>query len=154
AAVIGGGLLGLEAARAVQQAGLETHVLELAPRLMPRQLDAAGAAALEHSIRALGVHVHLGAPIAALAGDDPVRATELIGAADPDADLVIIPAGIKPRDELARDAAIVTGPRGGIVVDDQLRTSDDRVFAIGEVALHAEVIYGLVGPGYEMADVL
>ncbi len=154
AAVIGGGLLGLEAARAVQNAGLETHVLELAPRLMPRQLAAAGAALLEQSIRALGVRVHLGVRIAALAGDDAVRAVELIGAPELAVDLVIVSAGIRPRDELARDAWILTGERGGVIVDDQLRTSDDRVFAIGEVALHAGTIYGLVGPGYEMADVL
>ena len=154
AAVIGGGLLGLEAARAVLDAGLETHVVELAPRLMPRQLDAVGAALLEASIRGLGVHLHLGARIAAIGGGDRVREVELIGEPAIPVDLVIVSAGIRPCDELARDAGIRTGERGGVVVDDRLRTSDDHVFAIGEVALHDETIYGLVAPGYEMAEVL
>jgi nitrite reductase (NADH) large subunit len=154
AAVIGGGLLGLEAARAVLDVGLETHVLELAPRLMPRQLDAPGAALLEASIRRLGVHVHLGVRIAALHGDDGVREIELIGAPAIPVDLVIVSAGIRPRDELARDARIHTGERGGVIVDDRMCTSDPHVFAIGEVALHDGTIYGLVAPGYEMADVL
>jgi nitrite reductase (NADH) large subunit len=154
AAVIGGGLLGLEAARAVLDAGLETHVLELAPRLMPRQLDAVGAGLLEAGIRGLGVHVHLGARIAAITGGDRVHEVELIGEPAIPVDLVIVSAGIRPCDELARDAGIRTGERGGVVVDDQLRTSDDHVFAIGEVALHDGTIYGLVAPGYEMAEVL
>jgi nitrite reductase (NADH) large subunit len=153
AAVIGGGLLGLEAARAVQSMGLETHILELAPRLMPRQLDAAGAALLEQSIRALGVDIHLGVRIAALEGD-PVCAVELVGEPALEVDLVIVSTGIRPRDELAAAAGILTGERGGVVVDEHLRTSDPDVFAIGEVALHDGVIYGLVAPGYEMADVL
>jgi len=154
AAVIGGGLLGLEAARAVLDVGLETHVIEVAPRLMPRQLDAAGAALLEASIRGLGVHVHLGARIAAIGGDHGVLEIELIGEPAIPVDLVIVSAGIRPCDELARDAQIRTGERGGVVVDDRMRTSDDRVFAIGEVALHDGAIHGLVAPGYEMADVL
>jgi NAD(P)H-dependent nitrite reductase large subunit/NAD(P)H-dependent nitrite reductase small subunit len=154
AVVIGGGLLGLEAARAVLDAGLETHVLEVAPRLMPRQLDAVGGALLEASIRRLGVHVHLGARIAAITGGDRVREVELVGEPAIPADLVIVSAGIQPCDELARDAGILTGERGGVVVDDRLRTSDEHVFAIGEVALHDGTIYGLVAPGYEMAEVL
>ena len=170
AAVIGGGLLGLEAARAVHDAGIETHVFEVAPRLMPRQLDTAGAALLEASIRRLGVVVHLGARIAELAGDRPgdggddgrvsgrvsgrVERIELVGDDPLEVDLVIISAGIRPRDELARAAGIATGPRGGIVVDDVLRTSDPAVFAVGEVALHNDMTYGLVAPGYDMADAL
>ena len=154
AAVIGGGLLGLEAARAVLDAGLETHVIELAPRIMPRQLDATGAAMLEASLRALGVLVHVGARIAAIGGVDCVREVELIGDAPIAVDLVIVSAGIRPRDELARDAWLQTGDRGGVVVDDRMRTSDAHVFAIGEVAVHDGMIYGLVAPGYEMADVV
>jgi len=157
AAVIGGGLLGLEAARAVQAMGLETHVLETAPRLMPRQLDPGGAALLERTIRALGVHVHTGVRIDAIVGTDvvhPVHAVQLAGAEALDVDLVIVSAGIRPRDELAREAGIAVGERGGVIVDDHLCTSDPRVFAVGEVALHAGTQYGLVAPGYEMADVL
>jgi nitrite reductase (NADH) large subunit len=154
AAVIGGGLLGLEAARAVLDAGLETHVIEIAPRLMPRQLDATASALLERSVRDLGVRVHVDERIACLRGNGAVTGIELASGEVIDAELVIVSAGIRPRDELARSADIRVGPRGGIVVDDRLRTSDERVFAIGEVALHGDTIYGLVAPGYEMADVL
>jgi nitrite reductase (NADH) large subunit len=153
AAVIGGGLLGLEAARALVEVGIDTHVLEVAPRLMPRQLDSAGAALLARTIQRLGVTLHLGTHIGEIGGDEAVRWIQL-----PDRklylDMVIISAGIRPRDELARDADIACGGRGGIIVDKHLRTSDPHVFAIGEVALHRGTSYGLVGPGYEMADVL
>jgi nitrite reductase (NADH) large subunit len=153
AAVIGGGLLGLEAARAVHEAGLETHVLEVAPRLMPRQLDARGAALLGENIKALGITLHLGAHIVEIGGDERVRHVKL-ASGRVEADMVIISAGIRPRDELARNAGLAVGERGGVIVDDALRTSDEHVFAIGEVALHGGTTYGLVGPGYEMADVL
>ena len=154
AVVIGGGLLGLEAARAVHDAGLETHVLELAPRLMPRQLDGAGAALLETRLREMGVHVHVGARMAAIDGDEAVAEVDLLGEEPIEAELVVVSAGIRPRDELARDAGIELGERGGVVVDDELRTSAPDVYAIGEVALHDGMTYGLVAPGYEMADVL
>ncbi|MDP9151810.1 MAG: nitrite reductase large subunit NirB [Myxococcota bacterium] len=154
AAVIGGGLLGLEAARAVLDAGLPTHVVEVAPRLMPRQLDVAASALLERTVRDLGVQVHLDKRIVQLRGEESVTGIEFSDGEALDADLVIISAGIRPRDELARQAEIAIGPRGGVVVDDRLRTSDERVFAIGEVALHRGVIHGLVAPGYEMAHVL
>ncbi|HEX5060202.1 MAG TPA: nitrite reductase large subunit NirB [Kofleriaceae bacterium] len=153
AAVIGGGLLGLEAARALVEVGIDTHVLEVAPRLMPRQLDNAGAALLARSIQRLGVTLHLGTQVTEIGGDDAVRWVQL-----PDRrlhlDMVIISAGIRPRDELAREAGIVCGDRGGVIVDKHMCTSDRHVFAIGEVALHRGTAYGLVGPGYEMADVL
>jgi nitrite reductase (NADH) large subunit len=154
AAVVGGGLLGLEAARAVLDAGVETHVVEMAPRLMPRQLDDAGAALLEAGVRRLGVTVHLNAQIAAITGDVAVVRIELAGGDSLDVDLVIVAAGVRPRDELARAAGIAVGPRGGILVDDVMQTSDPHVFAVGEVALHRGALYGLVAPGYEMADVL
>jgi nitrite reductase (NADH) large subunit len=154
AVVIGGGLLGLEAARAVLDSGLETHVVEVAPRLMPRQLDGAASALLEHTIRMLGVHVHLDKRITRLVGDARVTGIEFSDGERLEADLVIVSAGIRPRDELAKAAGIEVGARGGIVVDDKMRTSDERAFAIGEVALHRGTIYGLVAPGYEMADTL
>jgi NAD(P)H-dependent nitrite reductase large subunit/NAD(P)H-dependent nitrite reductase small subunit len=154
AAVIGGGLLGLEAARAMLDAGLETQVVEAAPRLMPRQLDAVAAALLERSIRELGVKVHVGKRIVRILGNGAVAGIECSDGAVIDADLVVVSAGIRPRDELARAAGLAVGERGGVCVDDRLCTSDARVFAVGEVALHREVIYGLVGPGYEMADAL
>jgi nitrite reductase (NADH) large subunit len=154
AAVIGGGLLGLEAARAVLDCGIETHVVEVAPRLMPRQLDPIGSALLEQAVRTSGVQVHLDKRITRLVGDGAVAGIEFSDGEWLDADLVIVSAGIRPRDELARAARIEIGERGGVVVDDRMRTSDERVFAVGEVALHKGAIYGLVAPGYEMADVL
>lgn len=154
AAVIGGGLLGLEAAKAVVDMGLEAHVVEFADRLMPRQVDPAGGDVLRHSIEALGVHVHTGARTKAIHGTDRVTHLELEGASALDVDMVIVSAGIRPRDELARSAGLGVGERGGVEVDDRLATSDPRIFAIGECALHRGMVYGLVGPGYTMADVL
>jgi nitrite reductase (NADH) large subunit len=152
--VIGGGLLGLEAAKAVLDLGLEAHVVEFADRLMPRQLDPAGGALLRRRIEALGVHCHLGVATEALVGEEEVRGLHFGDRADLEAELVILSAGIRPRDELARAAGIEVGARGGITVSDTLATSDPSLFAIGECALHRGILYGLVGPGYEMADVL
>jgi nitrite reductase (NADH) large subunit len=152
--VIGGGLLGLEAAKALLDLGLETHVVEAAPRLMPRQLDDAGAAVLARRIEALGVHLHVGKSSAALVGDRAVRALRFADDSEVGTDLVVVSAGVRPRDELAQPAGLARGARGGVIVDDALRTSDPRVFAIGEVALHRGNVYGLVAPGYAMAEVL
>ncbi len=154
AVVIGGGLLGLEAARAVHDAGLETHVVEVAARLMPRQLDEIASSFLERAVRDLGVHVHVDKQLVRLLGEGEVTGVEFANGETIEAGLVILSAGIRPRDELAQAAGIQVGPRGGVVIDDRLGTSDEHVFAIGEVALHGQTIYGLVAPGYEMADVL
>jgi nitrite reductase (NADH) large subunit len=154
AAVLGGGLLGLEAARAVQQIGLETHVVELAPRLMPRQLDESAAALLCERVEALGVSVHLGQAPREILGDASVQGLRFADGSELEVDMVVISAGIKPRDELARQAGLALGERGGVVVDDELRTSDPRIFALGEVALHKGMLYGLVAPGYAMAEVV
>jgi nitrite reductase (NADH) large subunit len=177
--VIGGGLLGLEAAKALVDLGIETHVVEAGPRLMPRQVDEAGGALLRSRIEALGVRVHLANPPTAIeenappldpddgdeAPDDPSFADagapargrlslRLRDGGAIQADLVVISAGIRPRDELAREAGLACGPRGGVRVDDSLATSDPHVYAIGEVALHRDGIYGLVAPGHAMADAL
>jgi nitrite reductase (NADH) large subunit len=154
AVVLGGGLLGLEAAKAVNDMGLETHVAEFAPRLMPRQLDGAGARLLTRSIHALGVQVHLNVAAQRVLGGRSVEAIEFSEGDPLEADLLIVAAGIRPRDELAREAGLIVGDRGGVVVDDQLRTSDPSIRAIGECALHRNVVYGLVAPGYEMASTL
>ncbi len=154
AVVIGGGLLGLEAAKAAHDLGLETHVVECAPRLMPRQVDAAGGDTLRRAIEALGVHVHLAASTEAILGGQAVAGVQLAGGAVLDAELVIISAGIRPRDELARAAGLAVGDRGGIVVDAGLRTSAPDICAIGECALVGGMVYGLVGPGLAMADAL
>jgi nitrite reductase (NADH) large subunit len=154
AAVIGGGLLGLEAARAVLDSGLETHVVEVAPRLMPRQLDATASALLEQTIRSLGVEVHTDRRLTRIVGAERVEGIDFSDGERLEVDMIVVSAGIRPRDELAREAGVRVGERGGVVVDDGMQTSDPRIFAIGEVALHADTIYGLVAPGYDMADTL
>ncbi len=152
--VIGGGLLGLEAAKALRDLGLEAHVVEAAPRLMPRQLDAAGSALLAERIEALGVQIHLGKATERVLGAAAATGLRFAGGEELAADLVVVSAGIRPRDELAAACGLAGGERGGVRVDDELRTSDPAIFAIGEVAEHRGSLYGLVGPGYAMADVL
>ncbi|MCW2843414.1 MAG: nitrite reductase large subunit, partial [Nocardioides sp.] len=151
--VIGGGLLGLEAANALVHLGLETHVVEMAPRLMPVQLDAAGGSTLVRHIEKLGLTVHLGSATKAVLGEGRVTGLQLEDAVV-DADLVVFSAGIRPRDQLARDAGLDVAERGGVLVDEQCRTSDARVFAIGECAAPGGRMYGLVAPGYAMAEVV
>lgn len=154
AAVIGGGLLGLEAAKAAKDLGLTTHVLEMAPRLMPRQLDDAGSALLRKEIEALGVRVHVGKRTTGVAGTGHVSGISFADGELLAVDMIIVSAGIKPRDEIARTAGLRSGERGGILVDDTLRTNDPNIFAIGECAIHEGTLYGLVAPGYEMARVV
>ena len=154
AAVIGGGLLGLEAAKAVLDLGLETHVVEFAPRLMPRQLDQAGAGMLVNHICSLGVQVHTNCNTQRVQGDSKVSGLRFNDGSKLDVDMIVVSAGIRPRDELARDAGIQVGERGGILVDATMVTSDPLISAIGECALFNGMIYGLVAPGYDMAEVL
>ncbi|WP_245541708.1 nitrite reductase large subunit NirB [Sporichthya polymorpha] len=153
-AVIGGGLLGLEAANALLNLGLTTHVVEMAPRLMPLQVDEAGGAMLARHIRDLGVHVHLGATTEEIVADERGRVAQLkLTDAEPlDIGVLVFSAGIRPRDELARACGLEIGPRGGVVVDENCRTSDPAIFAVGEVACAQGVVYGLVAPGYAMAE--
>lgn len=160
--VIGGGLLGLEAANALVQLGLETHVVEMAPRLMPVQLDGAGGSTLVRHIEKLGVSVHAGVLTEAITGDDSVAGLRLRPAGTEeghetstiDAQVVVFSAGIRPRDALARECGIDVAERGGILVDEQCRTSDGQIFAIGECAAPGGKMYGLVAPGYAMAEVV
>jgi nitrite reductase (NADH) large subunit len=157
AVVIGGGLLGLEAAKAAVDLKLQTHVVEFASRLMPRQLDEVGARLLQDKIESLGIQVHLNKVTTRFAGgadNGPVTELEFTDGESLATDLVIISAGIRPRDDIAAASGIEVGPRGGVVVDDTLTTSDPDVYAIGECALHRGMIYGLVGPGYQMAQVV
>ncbi len=154
AAVIGGGLLGLEAAKAAYDLGLETHVVEFAPRLMPRQIDDTGSRVLVSKINALGVQVHLNKNTKEILGNGKVEGMSFADGGELDVKMIVVSAGIKPRDELARACGLTVGQRGGIVVDDHLRTSDPHIFAIGEVALFGGMIYGLVAPGYEMAELV
>jgi len=153
--VVGGGLLGLEAANALQNLGLQTHVVEFAPRLMGVQLDEGGAAMLRRKIEALGVQVHTGKETREIvAGETSRYRMNFADGSFLETDLVLFSAGIRPRDNLARDCGLAIGPRGGIVIDDQCRTSDPDVFAIGECALWNGQIFGLVAPGYQMARTL
>lgn len=154
AAVIGGGLLGLEAAKAAYDLGLQTHVVEFAPRLMPRQVDDAGSRLLVRKIEELGVKVHLNKATKEIVGNGQVEGLIFNDGSRIDVDMVIVSAGIRPRDELGKQCEITVGERGGVQVDDCLRTSDERIYAIGEVALHRGMVYGLVAPGYEMAEVV
>lgn len=153
-AVIGGGLLGLEAAKAAFDLGLETHVVEFAPRLMPRQVDDTGSSTLVRSIEDLGVRVHLNKATKEIHGDGRVEQIEFSDGDRLDVDMMIVSAGIRPRDDLARECGLDVGERGGIAVDDRLQTSDPNIFAIGECALHSGLIYGLVAPGWEMAEIV
>ncbi len=159
-AVIGGGLLGLEAANALLNLGLDTHVIEMADRLMPQQLDGPAATALERWISGLGVTCHLGFATSEVVSDRSASSagpvTGLCGREEEmiPADLVVFSAGIRPQDELAAEADLAVGERGGVVVDDYCLTSDPFISAVGEVACHAGRTYGLVGPGYSMAAVV
>lgn len=153
AAVIGGGLLGLEAAKACHDMGLETTVIERSPRLLSRQVDTGGGLILQHLIEELGVHVLTRRVTCAITGEQKVDGLLFSEDEHFPTDLVIISAGIRPNDELARLSGLDVGLRGGIVVDRTMRTSDHHISAIGEVALFENMIYGLVAPGYDMADV-
>ncbi|MEU5883845.1 nitrite reductase large subunit NirB [Spirillospora sp. NPDC047279] len=154
--VVGGGLLGLEAARALQGLGVGTHVVEVAPWLMPRQLDEGGGAMLRRHIEALDMKVHAGTPMAGLeAGDDgAVAKVALSDGSAIDAGVVVFSAGIRPRDELARACGLPVGERGGIVVDESCRTADPAIYAVGECALVGGQVYGLVAPCFSMAEVV
>jgi nitrite reductase (NADH) large subunit len=150
--VVGGGLLGLEAAKALRDLGLETHVVEFAPRLMAVQLDDGGGAMLKRKIEALGVKLHLNKNTTLI--DDGERYLHKMNFADGEVletDIVLFSAGIRPRDDIARSCGLVVGPRGGIVIDNHCRTSDPDIYAIGECALWNGQIFGLVAPGYSMA---
>ncbi|MFF8279193.1 nitrite reductase large subunit NirB [Streptomyces lateritius] len=153
-AVVGGGLLGLEAAGALKGLGLRTHVVEFAPRLMPVQVDEGGGAALLRTIEQMGLSVHTGTGTQeVLTADGAVTGMRLSDGSDLPVDMVVFSAGVRPRDQLARDCGLAVGERGGIAVDEQCRTSDPAVFAIGECALASDGrVYGLVAPGYEMAQ--
>jgi nitrite reductase (NADH) large subunit len=155
-AVVGGGLLGLEAAGALRGLGLDTHVVEFAPRLMPVQVDEGGGAALLRTITGMGLSVHTGVGTQEiLTGGEggAVRAMKLSDGSELATDLVVFSAGVRPRDQLARDMGLTVGERGGITVDERCRTSDPAVYAIGECAQAVDGrVYGLVAPGYEMAQ--
>ena len=154
--VVGGWLLGLEAAGALQAMGAESTVVEFAPRLMPLQVDEGGGQALHRLITALGVQVRTGTATSRLRADRSGRVARMDfsdGTREP-VDLVVFATGVRPRDELARACGLPVGPRGGVVVDHALRTEDPAVYAVGEVACVGGRTLGLVAPGYTMAEVV
>lgn len=153
-AVLGGGLLGLEAAKALLDLGLEeTHVVEFASRLMPRQIDDAGSKLLQAKLAKLGLNVHLNKSTAAILGDHKIEGLQFTDDTILGIDMLVISAGIRPRDEIARLCDLEVNSRGGIIVNERMQTSDECIFAIGECACFDGMIYGLVAPGYEMAEV-
>ncbi|MEY9991154.1 nitrite reductase (NADH) large subunit [Streptomyces sp. V4I8] len=155
-AVVGGGLLGLEAAGALKGLGLTSHIVEFAPRLMPVQVDEGGGAALLRTIEDMGLSVHTGVGTQEIVVDSEgaVTGMKLSDGSELATDMVVFSAGVRPRDQLARDCGLTVGERGGITVDEQCRTvADPHVFAIGECALASDGrVYGLVAPGYEQAE--
>jgi nitrite reductase (NADH) large subunit len=152
--VIGGGLLGLEAAKALLDLGLETHVVEFAPRLMAVQVDEGGGRVLRRHIEALGVRIHCGKATTTI--EQGVQHQHVLRFADGESvetDLIVFSAGIRPQDALARSSDLAIGARGGIVIDDHCCTSDPAILAVGECAQWQGKTYGLIAPGYRMAEV-
>ncbi len=153
AAILGGGLLGLEAAKALIDMGLETAVVEFAPRLMPRQLNNDASKSLQIKLEALGIEILLNKATQQLTGDNFITGMQFSEEETVPFDMLLVSAGIRPRDELAKTCNLEVGKRGGILVSNDMRTSDDAIFAIGECALLNSMIYGLVAPGYDMAEI-
>lgn len=152
--VVGGGLLGLECAKALKDMGLDTHVVEFAPRLMAVQIDDTGGKVLRSKIEELGVHVHTSRNTTAIV--DGASAKHRMVFFDEtwlETDMIVFSAGIRPRDELAREAGLAIGARGGVAIDQYTRSSDPHIYAIGECASWQDELFGLVAPGYDMARV-
>lgn len=153
-AVVGGGLLGLEAAKALIDLGVEAHVVEFAPRLMAIQVDDGGGALLKNKISELGVGVHLSKATQRIVdGEQRLHRMEFADGEMLETDMVIFSAGIRPQDTLAREFGLEIGERGGIVINDFCQTSNPDIYAIGECALWDGRIFGLVAPGNAMARV-
>ncbi|UWQ16816.1 FAD-dependent oxidoreductase [Jannaschia sp. M317] len=150
-AVIGGGLLGLEAARGMAQRGCAVTIVEHEGRLMPRQLDAAGGALLADRVADMGVVVRTGVAVKEITGTERVAGLALSDGTEIACDTVVICTGIRANLDLARDAGLAFGR--GITVDDRMQTSDPDILAVGECAEHDGQLYGLVGPGLLQAEV-
>ncbi|WP_298765265.1 nitrite reductase large subunit NirB [uncultured Polaribacter sp.] len=153
AAILGGGLLGLEAAKALVDMGLKTSVVEFAPRLMPRQLNTDASKSLQTKLEALGIEILLSKATQQITGEEKITGMQFSEEETTPFDMLLVSAGIRPRDELAKTCNLEVGTRGGILVTNDMRTSDPNIFAIGECALLNSMIYGLVAPGYDMAEV-
>ncbi|GEL16986.1 nitrite reductase large subunit NirB [Pseudonocardia asaccharolytica] len=154
AVVVGGGLLGLEAARAMRLLGLSPQVVEIAPRLLPVQVDEGGGVLLRTLVEAQGLAVRCGVSVAGIERDGDRLLARLSDGVELDADLVVFSAGIRAADALARASGLPVGERGGVLVDQRCRTADENVWAVGECAALEGRTYGLVAPGYAMAEVV
>ena len=158
AAVLGGGLLGLEVSRALdtsrEEGDIETHIVHRSPHLMSRQLNAAAAAVLQHKVEAMGIRVHLNKQTTHITAEGAMRMLHFTDGLPLAVDMIVISTGIRPRDALARACKLACHENGGIEVNDELQTSDSHIYAIGECASHKGRFYGLVPPGYKMAEVL
>ncbi|WP_227996237.1 nitrite reductase large subunit NirB [Nocardia australiensis] len=153
--VVGGGLLGLEAANTLRLLGLTPHVVEYNQRLMPAQVDEGGGAILEKLVTEIGLQVHTGVGTSSIEAKAPGHVTVTLSDESAiDAALVVFSAGVRPRDQIARDSGLDVGPRGGIITDLGLRTSDPSIYAIGECAAVEGTCYGLVAPGYTTAEIV
>lgn len=152
AIVIGGGLLGLEAARGLLHLGMETEVIHNAAYLMNRQLDSMSAELLQVELEAQGMKFRLGQQTVQIVGSNRAKGIRLANGTKLNADLIVFAVGIRPNVELAKDSGLKTGR--GIIVDDYLQTSDKDVYAVGECAEHQGICYGLVAPLYEQASIL
>ncbi|MDH7604380.1 MAG: nitrite reductase large subunit NirB, partial [Melioribacter sp.] len=153
-AVLGGGLLGLEVAKALIDLSLETHIIDYSSRILSRQVDNEGGNLLKSKIESMNIKVHLNKSVKEIIGNHKIEKIIFTDNTELKTDMLIISAGIRPRDELAKQAGLKIGDKGGIVVNNFLQTSNPDIYAIGECALHNNTIYGLVAPGYEMADVV
>ena len=153
AAILGGGLLGLEAGKALLDMDLGVSVVEFAPRLMPRQLDNDGSKVLQGKLEDLGIEILLNKGTDQILGGEAITGMDFGNKDILKIDMLLVSAGIRPRDELAKTCGLQVGVRGGILVSNDMKTSDDAIYAIGECALLNQMIYGLVAPGYDMAGV-
>jgi nitrite reductase (NADH) large subunit len=147
--IVGGGLLGLEIARAIKVRGAEVEVVEVFDRLLPRQLDAPGAAVLKSQIEKLGIRVRLGVTTDEILGRDEVTGLRLKSGAEVGASMIVIAAGVRPNLGLAQDLGLATDR--GLVVDSRMRTSRPRIFAAGDIVQHAGKVYGIIPASFEQA---
>jgi len=153
-AVIGGGLLGLEAAGALKNLGIETHVIEFAPGLMAEQLDAQGGEQLRRKIEQMGVRVHTGKNTQQIVHHAKGGKTlEFADGSALDVDFIVFSTGIRPQDKLAKQCGLEIGQRGGIAINDRCQTRDPAIYAVGECAAWQNRLFGLVAPGYKMAQI-
>lgn len=147
-AVVGGGLLGLEAAGALKNLGIETHVIEFAPMLMAEQLDQMGGEQLRRKIESMGVRVHTSKNTLEIVqeGVEARKTMRFADGSELEVDFIVFSTGIRPRDKLATQCGLDVAPRGGIVINDSCQTSDPDIYAIGECASWNNRVFGLVAP--------